>query len=50
MKHTIEQGLDHSSGSENNLLPNQSEACHYHGQAQSDLHGDPLDDMRVGIA
>ena len=46
----MKQGVDRSPGSENNSLPNQSEACHYHSQAQSDLDGDPLDDMRVGIA
>lgn len=46
----MKQGLDRGPGSENNSLPNQSEACHYHSQAQSDLHGDPLGGMRVEIA
>jgi hypothetical protein len=46
----MKQGVDHNPESENNSLPNQREACHYHSQAQSDLHGDPLNDMRVEIA
>ena len=46
----MKQGVDHSPGSENNSLPNQGEACYYHSRAQSDPHGDPLDDMRIAIA
>ena len=44
------QEIDRSPGSENDWLPNQSEVCHYHSQAQSDLQGVPFDDMRVEIA